>query len=123
MPTEKPRVTITMSEEQRERIETYQFDNKLKNQTQAILSLIEKGMAALAAQDNAAVSAIKNASEADLPAPKAYQESHIQMFADVLTKAGMLEEGADLSDADLAFLQAMLLALKAHFDDRKKRRN
>jgi len=44
MPTEKPRVTITMSKERLEEIETYRFDNKFKNQTQAILSLIEKGL-------------------------------------------------------------------------------
>lgn len=44
MPTEKPRVTITMSKERLEELETYRFDNKFKNQTQAILSLIEKGL-------------------------------------------------------------------------------
>lgn len=43
MPTNKPRVTITMSDEQLERIEKYRFDHKFKNQTQAILSLIEDG--------------------------------------------------------------------------------
>jgi len=33
-----------MSKERREELETYRFDNKFKNQTQAILSLIEKGL-------------------------------------------------------------------------------
>lgn len=44
VPTEKPRVTITMTEEQLAQIEEYGFRNKIKNQTQAILSSIEKGI-------------------------------------------------------------------------------
>lgn len=44
VPIEKPRVTITMTEEQLAQIEEYGFRNKIKNQTQAILSLIEKGI-------------------------------------------------------------------------------
>lgn len=47
MPTENPRITITMSEEQLEDIRNYLHENKLKNQTQAILSLINKGFDAL----------------------------------------------------------------------------
>lgn len=43
MPTNKPRVTITMDEEMLSKIEDYRFDRKFKNQTQAILSLIEAG--------------------------------------------------------------------------------
>ncbi len=44
MPTQKPRVTITVDEEQLNEIEDYRFKNRMKNQTQAILSLIEKGL-------------------------------------------------------------------------------
>ena len=123
MPTEKPRVTITMSEEQLAQIEDYKFGNKMKNQTQAILSLIEKGMDALAAQDAEAAQAIKKASEVEESTPEAKHAAHIQMFADVLTRAGMIEPGGDLSDSDLEFLKGMLLALKAHFKERKERRN
>lgn len=47
MPTEKPRITITMSNDQLKRIEEYRYSGRLKNQTQAILSLIEKGYDAL----------------------------------------------------------------------------
>ena len=45
MPTEKPRVTITMSQEQLDRVDDFRFSHKMKNQTQAILSLIESGLA------------------------------------------------------------------------------
>lgn len=44
MPTQKPRVTFTISQERLLEVEAYRFDNKFKNQTQAILSLIEKGL-------------------------------------------------------------------------------
>lgn len=62
MPTEKPRVTITMSEDQLAQIEEYRFGNKIKNQAQAILSLIEKDMDQLDVQ---ADEALKKASEAE----------------------------------------------------------
>lgn len=44
MPTNKPRVTITMTEEELGAIEDYQCFNNKKNQTQAILDLIRKGL-------------------------------------------------------------------------------
>ena len=43
MPTENPRVTITMTEEQLNQINEFRYGNQMKNQTQAILSLISKG--------------------------------------------------------------------------------
>lgn len=47
MPTIKPRVTITMDSEQLNKIEEYRFKHRCKNQTQAILSLIEAGFSVL----------------------------------------------------------------------------
>lgn len=44
MPTEKPRVTFTVSKETLDEIERYRFEKKSKNQSQAILSLIERGL-------------------------------------------------------------------------------
>lgn len=44
MPTQKPRVTFTISEEELARVEDFRFSNKIKNQTQAILRLIELGL-------------------------------------------------------------------------------
>lgn len=56
MPTENPRITITMSEEQLEEIRNYLHEHRLKNQTQAILSLINKGFEALNTVSAGAVS-------------------------------------------------------------------
>ena len=44
VPTGKPRVTITMTEEEFQQIETYRFETRQKNQTQAILSLLRTGL-------------------------------------------------------------------------------
>lgn len=49
MPTEKPRVTFTVSQETLAEIDEYRFSTKSKNQTQAILSLIEVGLSVYAA--------------------------------------------------------------------------
>ncbi len=44
MPTDKPRVTITMTEEQRRQVEDFWHANKMKSQTQAILTLLKIGL-------------------------------------------------------------------------------
>lgn len=44
MPTEKPRVTFTISKNKLEELEQFQHENRIKNQTQAVLALIEKGL-------------------------------------------------------------------------------
>ena len=44
VPTEKPRVTFTISQDTLDRVDEYRFSSKSKNQSQAILSLLEKGL-------------------------------------------------------------------------------
>lgn len=51
MPTEKPRVTFALSEEQLQKIDTFRFENRMKNQTQAILTLIERGLSEMKEAD------------------------------------------------------------------------
>lgn len=47
MPTMNPRITFTVSEETMKAIDEYRFSHRLKNQTQAILSLIDLGFRVL----------------------------------------------------------------------------
>ena len=47
MPTENPRITFTLSEDMRDRIDVYKHEHRIKNQTQAIVSLISKGLESL----------------------------------------------------------------------------
>jgi len=44
MPTKKQRITFAISDEEFSRLEEYRFKYKLKNQSQAILSLLEIGL-------------------------------------------------------------------------------
>ena len=48
MPTNKPRVTFTVSTDMLDAIDAYRYGHRMKNQSQAILSLIDKGLDALA---------------------------------------------------------------------------
>ena len=54
MPTIKPRVTITMTEEQLQKIEDLRFKKRFKNQTQAILALIDAGFETLKTKSTSA---------------------------------------------------------------------
>ena len=47
MPTMNPRITFTVSDDMMKRIDEYRFDNRIKNQTQAIVALINSGLEAL----------------------------------------------------------------------------
>lgn len=120
MPTQKPRFSVAIDDDLLKAVDDYKFDNRIKSQNQAINDLVRAGLNELARIE---AETIKKASEAELPASEADENPHIQMFADVLSRAGLLDETGDLSNSDLEFLQAMLLALKAHFKDRKKHRN
>lgn len=44
MPTKKPRITITVYDATDKMLEDYQYSGRHKNRTQAILSLIYKGL-------------------------------------------------------------------------------
>lgn len=44
MPTEKPRVTFTIDKDTLGRVDEFRYSTKSKNQSQAILTLIEKGL-------------------------------------------------------------------------------
>lgn len=44
MPTDKPRYTITVDPELQRKIEDYQFNNRIKTQTKAIIALMELGL-------------------------------------------------------------------------------
>ena len=120
MPTEKPRVTITVTEEQLKEIEDYRYGNKMKNQTQAILSLVRAGLDELKRTET---EEIKKASESAEANSKAMEKDTVEIFKDVLGRAGLLGENQDISDSDLEFLKAMFLAIKAHFKESGENRN
>ena len=44
MPTEKPRFTITVDPALMQEIEDYRYNHRIKNQTQAVISLMQRGL-------------------------------------------------------------------------------
>lgn len=120
MPTERPRVTITVTEEQLKEIEAYRFGKKMKNQTQAILSLVRAGLDEIERREK---NGIKNASALEETDAEELKAETIDLFREVLGRAGLLDENHDLSDDDLDFLKAIFMAIKAHFNQRKKGRD
>lgn len=51
MPTENPRITFAVTKDMQDKIESYKYDTRQKNTTQAILSLINSGLAVLNGED------------------------------------------------------------------------
>ena len=47
MPTMNPRITFTVSDETMKSIDEYRFTHRMRNQTQAVLALIDLGFQAL----------------------------------------------------------------------------
>ncbi len=114
MPTEKPRITITMTEDQLKQVEEYRFGNKMKNQTQAILSLIAMGFDELAKQNGEEKETALESEKAD---SKAEKEEQARIIKAVLKSIGY---SGDLTDNDLLFLQGIVIAVKAHFKERNE---
>jgi len=50
-PNAKPTITVTLDEELLKKIEDYQFENRIKNRSQAIQQLIIKGMECLGKEE------------------------------------------------------------------------
>lgn len=102
MPTDKPRVTLTVSQDTLDKIDDYRFRNKSKNQTQAILSLIEKGLSDYEKE---------NPSDSDESEPEGTEK----WFIELLVRAGYLAEGQQVDDRTTAFLTHWLGMLDAWF--------
>ena len=103
MPTDKPRFSITLDEELSARLDEYKFSHRIKNQTQAVVSLIEKGLESLRLEEEARKSPapkieITPASE-DAEASISLEESTA-----LLVELGYIQPGQQLTDQDLAIL-------------------
>ena len=108
MPTEKPRFTITLEEELVKKINDYKFSHRMKNQTQAVVSLIEKGFESLL---HTSLESKKS------PAPEG-AEDQISMeesnrLFDALVQAGLIDDSMNFSEADIAFFDGVSRLINA----------
>lgn len=101
MPTEKPRITFALDAKTLKAVEDYKFKHRAKNQSQAIISLIEKGLEVVEAQETKQTKTS--------PAPEgAREESYISMESsnrlyDALIASGLIVDD-DVAPEDMKFL-------------------
>lgn len=112
MPTDKPRITFALDEETLKAVEDYRFKHRIKNQSQAILSLLDIGMTKIEKE------LAKNS-----PAPEEGTEEKEVILLDetnaILVEMGYIRKGEQLSDADLAFLEHIGGLMNAWFSSKK----
>jgi len=118
VPTKKPQFSMVMDESLLKAVEDYQIDHRIKSRTKAINELIEAGIKAVLKEDTQA----KNSAEPNKADPVESKsiENPVEALTKVLCRAGLINSQGDISDADLAFLEASFLLFKAHFDRPKK---
>ena len=134
MPTEKPRITITMPEDQLDQIKEFQFSNKMKNQTQAILHLVELGFAEIERQSKSSEPEKEKAPESAKANSKAGSEEQktsssvekttpedtgrkldVNEVINAFVAAGLVGPDEDLTDADLRFFISIIDAIRSWF--------
>lgn len=112
MPTDKPRVTFTIDDEKLAKLESYRYENKIKNQTQAILSLIDKGLSLAEAAPNENTKNPPSTAEA---APGGKELEMFDKFLDSLISMGLVRNGKDITDRQAEVLSAVYRILDATF--------
>lgn len=111
MPTDKPRITITIPDDQFSKVQDFQYGNKMKNQTQAILALIEMGFEELQKKE------ASTAKEFAMNAPPLSTEDRVRNLA---LQAGLVSDSKDLRKEDLDFLLHLVQAAQAYFKKSKQ---
>lgn len=97
MPTMNPRITFTVSEETMKAIDDYKFSHRMKNQTQAILSLIDIGFKVL--EDKEAIEPAEKLSDEDREVLDAYHAADpvSRLYAMHILKMEMPEKKKNLA--------------------------
>ena len=110
MPTKNPRVTFTLDQKTLDRIDDFRFSVKSKNQTQAILRLLDAGLSAFEEETKKAPAPQESGTRATVGT---------EQVRSALMEIGFIQDGHDLSDSDLHFLVSVGDILRAWFAERK----
>lgn len=114
MPTEKPRFTITMDETLYNQVEEFKFNGRYKNQTKAVLALIERGLS-----DYEKVSETENSSSTEKSALEE-EDGVFRLFNalnDMLVSAGVINGDSDITERQSEVLIAICRIIDATFKD------
>ena len=109
MPTDKPRITFALDEGMLKSIDNYKYKHRIKNQSQAIIALIEKGL------DGFQIINPKN--EKNSPASADAEEDRISVdeMKILLRRLGLICENDDITEKDAAFVSGIFDLLNAWF--------
>lgn len=112
MATDKPRFSVTFTEDSFNKIQQFKEENNISTQSKAVAQLVELAISNIEVESEKKIS--PSATEA------APGEDRITMEESnrLLVSLGLIEEGQDLSDDDLAFLEHIIGLLDAWFDKR-----
>ena len=131
MPTKNPRFSITVDKKMDDAIDEYQHQTRAKNKTQAVVELIQLGMARLEAEDakkqaigtdlgNSYGSTLSDTSEAKEKPSTSFEakgdEITVEEMTVLLRNLGYLREGDTLSKYDRDFLSNLFGMLDAWFE-------
>lgn len=107
MPTDKPRITFTLDEETLKAVDDYKFKHRIKNQSQAILSLIEIGLESItnSTNENEKSSAPEGLEE------KVDMKESDDLFDDMI-RTGLVENNSKLTEADTAFFKSVVAMIE-----------
>ena len=111
MGTERPRYTVSVDQDLFDQIEEYRFKHRYKTRSDATVDLISRGLLTL--EQNK-----KNPPVLEKPETgeeKATKEE--VLFYHKLINVGLLREGQDLTDTQVAVLQGIHFILQANFAD------
>jgi len=116
MGTERPRFSITVSEDMYSDINKYQHENRISTQTKAIAQILQIGLDALG--DPRRTPTKKSPAPAE-PETGEGTDSRTESFYRLLIREGYLIEGEDFTDAQVEILRGVLQILDAAFPRRK----
>lgn len=108
MPTDNPRFTITLSGNLKDRVDDYKFNNRMSNQTQAIVSLIEKGLSKLESESSGKEMPPASEDAGD-------DEITVEEMEKFLVSMGFIRDGRQLTEKDFKFLRGVFDMLDAWF--------
>lgn len=110
MPTDNPRFSITVDPELDNNIETYWHNTRAKSKTQAVVSLIEKGLANL-----------NNEQTKKSPAPEGAEDREQGIdtmefeLRSMLLRLGLMPANGDLTAEQVEFLAHIIALIQAYF--------
>lgn len=113
MATDKPRFSVTFTDDSFRKIQKYKEENNISTQSKAVARLVELAIGEIESE--------RSTKKPPSTAEAAPGEDRISMEESnrLLVALGLIKEGQDLSDDDLAFLEHIVGLLDAWFDKRK----